>query len=131
LHAYVDPQLSVEKGHEIAEKIEGRMHMGIKQLENATVHLEPDGVEQNGYKIDENELRDVIQKAVKDAESDFRIKRITTYAAEGKRYINLDCGFTNEVSIATAHEITSRIEHEIQKRFVYVVVTVHIEPHSN
>ncbi len=131
LHAYVDPKLSVEKAHEIAEKIEGNMHMGIKQLENVTVHLEPDGVEQNGYKIDENELRDVIQKAVKDTESDFRIKRITTYTAEGKRYINLDCGFTNEVSIATAHEVTSRIEHEISKRFAYVVVTVHIEPRSS
>jgi divalent metal cation (Fe/Co/Zn/Cd) transporter len=95
-----------------------------------TVHLEPDGVEQNGYKIDEIELRKIIQNAIKDTESDFRIKRITTYAAEGKRYINLDCGFTSEVSIATAHEVTSRIEHEIRKRFAYVVVTVHIEPHS-
>jgi cation diffusion facilitator family transporter len=130
LHAYVDPQLSVEEAHEIAEKIEGKMHMEIKQLDNVTVHLEPDGVEQNGYKIDEIELRKIIQNAVKDTESDFRIKRITTYAAEGKRYINLDCGFTSEVSIATAHEVTSRIEHEIRKRFAYVVVTVHIEPHS-
>lgn len=130
LHAYVDPQLSVEEAHEIAEKIEDKMHMEIKQLDNVTVHLEPDGVEQNGYKIDENELRKIIQNAVKDTESDFRIKRITTYAAEGKRYINLDCGFISEVSIATAHEVTSRIEHEISKRFAYVVVTVHIEPHS-
>jgi divalent metal cation (Fe/Co/Zn/Cd) transporter len=131
LHAYVDPQLSVEKAHKIAEKIEEQMHIGIKQLENVTVHLEPEGIEQDGYKIDENELREIIYNAVKDDKSDFRIKKITTYTSGGKRYVNLDCGFTKDVSISTAHEITSRIEHEIQKRFAYVVVTVHMEPRSD
>ena len=43
LHAYVDSKLSVEEAHEIAEKIENRMHTGIKQLENVTVHVEPYG----------------------------------------------------------------------------------------
>jgi len=129
LHAYVDPQLSVEKSHEIAEKIEKKMHVGIKQVENVAVHLEPYGVEVNGNEIDESQLRAIIHEAVADTGRDFYIKRITTYSAEGKRYINLDCCFTNEVSITFAHDVTSRIEHEIQKRFAYVVVTVHIEPH--
>jgi cation diffusion facilitator family transporter len=91
LHAYVDPQLSVEEAHAIAEKIENRMHAGIKQLENVTVHVEPYGAEVHAGEIDENKLRDIIQKLVKDTERDFYIKRIMTYAAEGKRYVNLDC----------------------------------------
>jgi cation diffusion facilitator family transporter len=130
LHAYVNPQLSVERSHEIAEKIEKEMHIGIKQVENVTVHLEPYGVEVNGNEIDENDLREIIQENIGENGRDFYIKRITTYSAEGKRYINLDCCFTNDVSITTAHDVTSRIEHEIQKRFAYTVVTVHIEPHS-
>ena len=62
LHAYVDPKLSVEEGHEIAEKIETKMHAGIKQLENVTVHVEPFGVEVRASEIDENELRKIIRK---------------------------------------------------------------------
>ena len=127
LHAYVDPKLSVEEAHEIAEKIENRMHAGIKQLENVTVHMEPYG-QVHAVEIDENELRKIIQKVAKDIEQNLYIKRIVTYAAEGKRYINMDCCFTKQVSIAEAHEIASRIEEEIKKRFEDAVVTVHMEP---
>ncbi len=44
LHAYVNPELSVEEAHKIAETIEQRMHSEIKPLENVTVHVEPAGV---------------------------------------------------------------------------------------
>jgi divalent metal cation (Fe/Co/Zn/Cd) transporter len=127
LHAYVDPKLSVEEAHEIAEKIENRMHAGIKQLENVTVHVEPYG-EVRAAEIDENELRKIIQNVAKGTERDFYMKRIVTYAAEGKRYINMDCCFTEQVSIAEAHEIASWIEEEIKERFEDAVVTVHMEP---
>jgi cation diffusion facilitator family transporter len=128
LHAYVDPNLSVEEAHAIAEKIENRMHAGIKQLENVTVHVEPYGAEVHAGEIDENKLRDIIQKLVKDTGRNFYIKRIMTYAAEGKRYVNLDCCFTKKVSITEAHDVASRIENEIRERFANAVVTVHIEP---
>ncbi len=128
LHAYVDPRLSVEEAHGIAEKIESNMHAKIKQLENVTVHVEPYGAEMRANEIDEKELRDIIQKVVKDAEHDFYVKRIMTYAADGKRYVNLDCCFTKEISIKEAHDVASRIEHEIKERFANAVVTVHIEP---
>jgi cation diffusion facilitator family transporter len=128
LHAYVDPKLSVEEGHEIAEKIENKMHAGIKQLENVTVHVEPFGVEVRASEIDENELRKMIQRVADGVERNVHIKRILTYAAEGKQYINLDCCFTKQVSITAAHEIASRIEEEIKERFADAVVTVHMEP---
>jgi cation diffusion facilitator family transporter len=128
LHAYVDPKLSVEEAHEIAEKIENRMRAGIKQLENVTVHVEPYGAEVRAAEIDENELRKIIQKVAKGIEQNFYIKRIVTYSAEGKQYINLDCCFTKQVSITEAHKIASRIEEEIKERFADAVVTVHMEP---
>jgi divalent metal cation (Fe/Co/Zn/Cd) transporter len=43
LHAIVDPKLSVEEAHNIAEKIEKNMYAEIKQLEHVTVHVEPAG----------------------------------------------------------------------------------------
>jgi len=127
LHAYVDPKLSVEEAHAIAEKIEKRMYSEMKQLENVTVHVEPYG-EVHTVEIDEGELRKIVQKLAKGVERNLYIKRTVTYAAEGKRYINVDCCFTRQISITGAHEIASRIEKEIKERFADAVVTVHMEP---
>ena len=128
LHACADPRLSVEEAHEIAEKIENRMHAGIKQLENVTVHIEPDGVETRATEINENKLRKVIQNVVKSVERTLRIKRILTYVADEKRYINLDCFFIKQFSIKEAHETATQIEEGIKECFADAVVTVHIEP---
>jgi cation diffusion facilitator family transporter len=128
LHAYVDPKLSVEGAHEIAEKIESNMRAGIKQLENVTVHVEPYSVEKRGAEIDEKELKDLIDDLAKKVKTSLRLKRTVTYAADGKRYINIDCCFTKQEPLTEAHEIASQIEKEIAEYFEDAVVTVHIEP---
>ncbi len=128
LHAYVDSKLSVEEAHEIAEKIENRMHSEIKQLENVTVHVEPYSVEKRAAEIDEDELKKLIKDLAKKAKTSLRLKRTVTYAAEGKRYINIDCCFTGRVPLTEAHEIASHVEKEIAEYFADSVVTVHIEP---
>jgi divalent metal cation (Fe/Co/Zn/Cd) transporter len=118
----------VEEAHEIAEKIENKMHAGIKQLENVTVHVEPYGADVRMTEIDNKELEKIVQKVAKDIERNLYVKKVVTYVAEGKRYINMDCCFTKQVSITEAHEIASRIETEIKERFADAVVTVHMEP---
>jgi cation diffusion facilitator family transporter len=128
LHACADPNLSVEEAHKIAEKIENKMHAEIKQLENVTVHVEPYGVEVRAVEIGESDLRKIIHDVALSVESSLRIKRVVTYAADAKRYINIDCCFTSQVTIAEAHETASRIEEGIKERFADAVVTVHIEP---
>jgi len=128
LHAYVDPKLSVEEAHEIAEKIENKMHAEIEQLENVTVHVEPYGVEKRAAEIDEKELKDLIHDLAKKVKASLRLKRTVTYAADGKRYINIDCCFTKHVPLTEAHEIASQVEKEITEYFADAVVTVHIEP---
>ena len=129
LHTYVDRKLSVEEAHEIAEKIENKMHAGIKQLENVTVHVEPYGTDAQVAKIHKKELEKIVQKVAKDIERNLYIKNVVTYVAEGKRFINMDCCFIKQVSIKKAHEIASRIETEVKERFAEAVVTVHMEPH--
>jgi cation diffusion facilitator family transporter len=128
LHAYVDPNLSVEEAHEIADEIESKMHAGISQLENVTVHVEPYSVDKRTDEIDEEELKSLIDKLAKKAETSMRLKRTVTYAAEGKRYINVDCCFTKHVPLKEAHEIASQVEKEISEYFAGAIVTVHIEP---
>jgi cation diffusion facilitator family transporter len=128
LHAYVDPKLSVEEAHEIAERIEKRMHAEIKPLENVTVHVEPHGAEIRKMEIDEDELKKLIDELARKVKTDLRLKKTVTYSAEGKRYINVDCCFTKHVPLTEAHEIASHVEKEIAEYFAGAVVTVHIEP---
>jgi cation diffusion facilitator family transporter len=128
LHAYVDPKLSVEEAHEIADKIENRMHAEIRQLENVSVHVEPHGAEIRKAEIDEKELKKLIDKLARKVKTSLRLKRTVTYSAEGKRYINVDCCFTKQVPLTEAHEIASQVEKEISEYFAGAVVTVHMEP---
>ena len=127
LHAIVDPDLSVEQAHEIAEKIEKRMHSGIRQLEHVTVHVEPSG-EIRAVEIGEDELKKIISKVTDGVSQNLRLDKVLTYVAGGKRYINLDCCFTKQITIAEAHELASSVEKEIKERFAEAVVTVHMEP---
>jgi divalent metal cation (Fe/Co/Zn/Cd) transporter len=58
----------------------------------------------------------------------FRVKRIVTYVAGQRRYINIDCSLTKPISVEEADRIVSQIEEQIKERFVETNVTVHLEP---
>jgi cation diffusion facilitator family transporter len=128
LHAYVNPELSVEEAHKIAEVIEERMRAEIKPVENITVHVEPSSMASPSTDVDEVQIKKVVDEVTKGISGRIRIKRVVTYVAEGKRYINIDCCFTKQIQIKEAHKIASLIEKETKERFANAVVTVHIEP---
>lgn len=127
LHALVEPKLSVEEAHIIAEKIEKNMYNAIKQLEHVTVHVEPSG-EIRADEISDDQLKTIIASVTDGFTQNLRVDKVLTYMAGEQRYINLDCCFTKQITIAEAHELASRIEKEVKERFTNSVVTVHIEP---
>jgi divalent metal cation (Fe/Co/Zn/Cd) transporter len=131
LHAYVNPELSVEEAHRIAEKIEQKITSEIKPLENITVHVEPSGEAIPAEQFNESKLEKVVYDAAKSIGRNLQIKKVLTYAAEGKRYINIDCCFTKQVQIKEAHRLASALEKETKEHFSNTVVTVHIEPQCN
>jgi len=129
LHAYVDPKLSVEKAHEIAEKVENNIAERIIDVEDVAVHIEPFSAEsRKGLMVDEDEIRRIVRKTAEEYPQAFRIKRILTYVAGKKRHINIDCSFTRQVSIEDAHKIASQIEENMREHFAETTVTVHMEP---
>ena len=128
LHVRVNPELSVEDAHKIAEAIESKMHAEIRLLENVTVHVEPAGSVVPAAEVDEVQLKKVVNEVAQGIGAHLRIKRIVTYAAEGKRYINIDCCFTKQIQVKEAHKIASQVEKETKERFANAVVTVHLEP---
>jgi cation diffusion facilitator family transporter len=129
LHARVNPKLSVQEAHEIAGKIEDKINAKISEVENVTVHIEPFKAEpQKSPDLDEKEIRNIIQKTLEGFPYALRCRRILTYVADEKRYINIDCSFVGQISIEHAHRIASKIERNIRKQLTKAVVTVHIEP---
>ncbi len=127
LHAIVDPKLSVEEAHNIAEKVEKKIYAEIRQLEHVTVHVEPAG-EIRAVEISDTELKSIISRATDGFSQSFRVDKVLTYLAGGKRYVNMDCCFTKQITIAEAHSLASKVEKEVKERFMDAVVTVHIEP---
>ncbi|MEM2118357.1 MAG: cation diffusion facilitator family transporter [Candidatus Bathyarchaeia archaeon] len=129
LHAQVDPTMSIEKSHEIADKIEQKVSKGIRDVKNITVHIEPFDAElRKGSAVDENEIKEIVYHAMEKYKQTFEIKKIVTYMAEKRRYINIDCSFSGKPSIKDAHELASYIEEKLKEKFAETIVTVHIEP---
>lgn len=128
LHAYVNPELSVEEAHKIAETIENKIWEDIKPLENVTVHVEPAGEAISSEQFSEVKLNKVVSEVAKQIDSNLEIKRVITYTVQSKRYINIDCCFTKNVRIKQAHRTASLLEKETREHFVNTTVTVHIEP---
>jgi divalent metal cation (Fe/Co/Zn/Cd) transporter len=58
----------------------------------------------------------------------FRIKGIVTYVAGKKRYINIDCTCTKQLSLEEAHGIASQVEEHLRGHFAETTITVHMEP---
>jgi cation diffusion facilitator family transporter len=128
LHAYVNPELSVEEAHRIAETIERKIYTEIKPLENVTVHVEPGSIAIPVAQVNEEQLSEIVNDVAQGIGGNLRIKRVVTYVAEGKRYINVDCCFTKQIQIKYAHKIASMLEKETKEHFANAIVTVHIEP---
>jgi divalent metal cation (Fe/Co/Zn/Cd) transporter len=97
-------------------------------LENVTVHIEPAGQAVPVEQFSEEKLKEDVCNQAKEIGGNLEIKRVLTYIAEGKRFINIDCCFTKEVHIKEAHHLASLLEKRVRENFVNTIVTVHIEP---
>jgi cation diffusion facilitator family transporter len=129
LHANVDPKISVDTAHEIAQKIENRIEERIAEVEDVAVHVEPFSPKRRkGSMVNEEEIRTIIHSIAENYQQAFRVRGIVTYVARKKRYINIDCSFTKQISLEDAHKMASRVEEQLREHFAETAVTVHMEP---
>lgn len=129
LHALVDPQLPVERAHDIAEQIEAKLTGQISDVENVTVHIEPYAPElRQELAIEDAEVRKIIKRIVQAHPTIKSARRIVTYVSEKRRYINVDCFFDKDTSVEAMHDTVSHVEGEIKRKFKEAVVTIHAEP---
>jgi len=129
LHALVDPQLSVEEAHNLAEKIEKSLRQQIRDIENVTIHVEPYSPKvRREFAVEDAQVQRMIRQIVEAHPDIRRVNRIVTYVSEKRRYINIDCSFDKSVSVDAVHDTVSHVESEIKRRFKEAVVTIHAEP---
>jgi len=129
LHIMVDPTMSLEKAHNIAEKIEQNLNRQIGDIENVTVHIEPYKPEMHREFLVENAQVERMIRQIVAAHPRIRsVKRVVTYTSEKRRHINIDCSFDKGVSVEAMHDTVSHVEGEIKNRFKEAVVTIHAEP---
>lgn len=129
LHTLVEPQLTIEEAHGIAEKIEENLRRQIEDVENVTVHIEPFAPKvRREFIIEDAEVRRMIRQIVEAHPNIRRVNRVVTYVSEKRRYVNIDCSFDKSVSVEAMHDTVSQVEREIKKRFREAVVTTHAEP---
>lgn len=129
LHAQVDPDISLEGAHIIAEQIEKSITNQIKDVNNVTVHIESFTTEfSEGQLLFDKKVFDVIIKIIKNHSAVSRVNKIMTYIRGSRRYINIHCCFDKKTSIVLVHNIVSDIEKEIKEAFNDAEVTIHSEP---
>jgi len=129
LHALVDPQLAIERAHEIAERIEAKLTVQIDRVENVTVHIEPySPAIHREFAAEDADVRRIIRQIAEAHPSIRRVRRVVTYVSGKRRYINVDCFFDKGISVEAMHNTASHIEAEIKGRFKEAVVTIHPEP---
>jgi cation diffusion facilitator family transporter len=128
LHAHVDSKISVEAAHKIAQTIENRIEERIPETEDVAVHIEPFSPNRRkGSMVNEEEIRNIVHSIAENYRQTFHVKGIVTYLARKKRYINIDCNFTGQISFDEAHRIASQIEEKLKEHFVETSVTVNIK----
>jgi cation diffusion facilitator family transporter len=129
LHATVDPDMPLEKAHNIAEKIEDDLKRAMNNIENVTVHIEPYTPKiQQGSLANGAQIRKTITQIVTSHPNIKGVRKVVTYVSDKRRYINIDCSFNKSVSVEAMHDTVSHVENEIKNRFREAVITIHAEP---
>jgi cation diffusion facilitator family transporter len=129
LHILVKPRLSVEEAHNIAENVEKKLRADIPEVENVTVHSEPDVPKlSRRLAAEEEQVRASVRQIVGKYPDIRRLNRIVTYAGENRLYINIDCSVDKSVPVEAIHHTVSHVEAEIRRKFKDAVVTIHVEP---
>lgn len=120
LHAEIDPDLSIEKAHEIANKIEQK----IQNVTNfsTVIHLEPANI-YNRPKKDERLIENILRKQ-KEIRSFHKIQIIKGFTKDDiKIHIVVD----ENMPVSKAHKLSHKLEKILEKEYGMCNVNIHFD----
>jgi cation diffusion facilitator family transporter len=135
MHAEVPGDLSVDQAHELVSTVEQSLIRGITGVQDVVVHIEPSSTERICQPADESPAA-AIQGAMELLRRDYPSLRdchSVSITSDDRNRLGLSfhCTVSPDLSIAEAHELTTRIETFLRSRFPDLAqILIHVEPHQ-
>jgi len=127
LHIEVDPNLSTDKAHSIAEEVEKRIVNEVRGIGSVTVHIEPSQWYIKAYEIDDKDVAESIKEIVKQNTFVKKVNAVVIYGDSKKEYAEVRCVLKDNLTVEEAHGVATDIERKIGEKYQKLNVTLHIE----
>lgn len=125
LHVRVSPDMTVQQANAIGDDVRMRL-LEVDGINDVTVHLEP----QRDQKAGAAEIYAALQHAA--TELGLRVHEASTYRTEGHLYLETHLGADPALTLAQAHGLVDRLEHDLRHRLPELSeVHTHIEMATN
>jgi len=131
LHIEVDPNLTTDRAHEIANEVERRLMGEVSGIGSATIHIEPAQERIKAYEIDDKDVAESIKEIVKANMFVKKVNDVRIYGDDKKEYADVRCVLKNNLTVEEAHAVATEIERKIVEKYQRLNVTLHIEAESD
>ena len=121
LHVEIEPNLSIEQAHEIADVLEQK----IQEKTNCStvIHLEPKDI----Y-VDDKTKKILIEDILKKQKNVVSFHKIQIIRGSEKDNIKLHLIVDQDMSVELSHELSHRLEFLIQKKYGDCDLNIHFDP---
>ncbi len=131
-HLELDGDLSLEKAHAIATRLENRIKTLDQRITLVTTHIEPADCHSCGQKsvrVGGEGMAHSIKQLVETFPEIEEVTRISVQKKEGKIRVGMCCSFGSDHSVKQAHDVAEKLEGIIRSKHPEVeVVSIHMEP---
>ncbi len=132
MHIQVDKDLTLREAHTIADEVEhlvkSRVRIDNMHIDSVTVHVEPFiSMVQEMVKVDDIKVLEDMVKRIVYEEGIMHVSKINAYRFNDTLILDIHCRLDDNISIARAHEIVSRVEDKIRERLNASPI-IHCEP---
>lgn len=130
MHVKVEPNLSTENAHEIADKIEKLITEDRKICAHATVHVEP-YYELSGEKqITDKEIAESVERIACACKPVLSCHDICVKTNGADRTIAMHIVVDKDMSVKAAHKLEHKIIKTVREKHPNFKITIHIEPYT-
>lgn len=124
LHAEIDPDLSIDKAHEIANALEQKIQLETNF--STVIHLEPANI-YNRPKKDEKLIENILRKQ-KEIRSFHKIQIIN---GSSKDDIKMHIVVDENMPVSKTHDLSHKLEKILQKEYGMCTVDIHFDVCNN
>jgi cation diffusion facilitator family transporter len=124
LHAKLDKNLSLDKAHNVADKIETDIEKQINCI--TVIHLEPSNISKKD--IEKNDIVECLRKFKKDIYSFHKIQII---CINNQIHIKIHVTVENTMTVNETHELHEKIKKGITQKIGVCEVDIHFDPLYN